>query len=200
VSKRAFLALLFSLMLTATGLAQSIPGEQPDGSTTSSSEFCRATGGELSLIAKQRNGLSGSVGMTLSRSLFPSSGSGNANRYQANIGGTAVQDHLWFFATAERSVAPWAPAYTPLVAQSGRTAAASRTLDTRLNAQIGSRQSLAAAFAAGVQRTATPWLATPNPSSFLSLHYTGMVSSNMVFTTNISRSATQSQQGLAALP
>lgn len=129
-------------------------------------EFGRVSGGEVDLAVKSPSKLSGSLEMGLP--FFSGNGS---RRYEASIGGTLLKDRLWFFGTAQQ------------MDLSG--------FDAKLNAAVGERQSLDAALhsARPANNTST---ATPNltvPSSFLSLHYAGIISSNSFFTATFSRSS-----------
>lgn len=84
----------------------------------------------------------------------------------ASFGGTLIEDRAWFFATAARTQT--APQF-----------------DSRLFGNLGDRNSIAATFRTeGNTRT----FAAP---SFLSLHYTGIVSSNAFFTASVSTSQTK---------
>ena len=125
----------------------------------SSAEFGRATGGLLELSVKGPTRLSGSLGLT--------TGSG-LRGYGATFGGTVINDRLWFFGTAERNqsrvVSSTLPQTTP-------------KFDANWNAALGSRNSFSASY-----RNAT----IPS-SSFMTLHYTGIVSSNMFITGSVSR-------------
>jgi len=121
-------------------------------------EFGRADGGDLQMQVKQPGGFSGSLGFSLSRGDFASS----SKQFTGALGGALVADRLWFFATAQHdngyvSVAP----------------------------QLNDRQLLAAAAAVGREQTSTAPLTLP--SSFLSMRYTGMLSSSSYFTANITR-------------
>ena len=176
VSKRALAVLLFSLVLASGVVAQSAV----------SSEFGRASGGEIGAIAKHRSGLSGSLGITSSQSMLPfGSGGSSAKRYGATLGGTVVKDRIWFFASAEQSDALFGSRFSPVTpANTPPDDAMSRSIDASLGMQMGSRQNLAAMFASRRGFDATPAL---NPSSFLSLHYTGIVSPNMFFTSSFTR-------------
>ncbi len=162
-SKRAIAALLFTQMIAGVAMAQ--------GTT---SEFSRVSGGQIELLAKQTRRLSGSLGITMSRS-------GNRLRgYEATLGGTIVEDRLWFFGAAHQSerlqfASTLRETAPPLTAS---------TFDGKLNAQLSDRHSLAASFSTGRNLLVTPPAtnADPLPSSFLSLHYTGIVSNNLFFT------------------
>ena len=115
----------------------------------------------INSITKHGQPLSGSLGFF---------GSGNRGKaYGATIGGTLVKDRMWFFASGEEQT---------VARPSGVTVSALPT----------ARQSLLASFAAtgpeaSVQRTFAP----TTPSSFLNLHYTGILSSNMFVTASVSQ-------------
>jgi hypothetical protein len=123
----------------------------------SSDEFGRATGGLLELSVKGPTRLSGSLGLTTG---------GGLRGYGATFGGTIVNDRLWFFGTAERN-------QTRVV--SSTLPQASPKFDANWNAALGSRNSFSASY-----RNAT----IPS-SSFMTLHYTGIVSSNMFITGSV---------------
>ncbi|MDQ6769717.1 MAG: hypothetical protein M3Z54_06990 [Gemmatimonadota bacterium] len=132
----------------------------------SSDEFGRGSGGILELSVKGPSRMSGSLGLTTSR--------GGLRGYGATFGGTIVNDRLWFFGMAERN----------------QTRVPAPQIDANWNALLGSRSDLAASIRNGAAAgTMTV------PSSFLSLHYTGIVSSNMFFTATVSRNS-----GLATQP
>jgi len=153
--KRAVAAFFLSQMLAAAVFAQS---------AATSSEFGRVSGGDIDLITKHSQQLSGSLAAMAS--LWQGKG------FDATLGGTLVKDRVWFFASAERSEPLFASQYG----------------DAKMIAQLGDRQSLATSFAASRQAglTTGTTLAAPIPSSFLSLHYTGIVSSNMFVTASFS--------------
>lgn len=87
-------------------------------------------------------------------------GFGSGKIFGTTLGGTLVKDRMWFFASVEKS--------DPVFA----AAKMSTNLDERQNLTVNSSK-----------------LSMPLPSSFLSLHYTGIVSSNMFFTVTASRSS-----------
>ncbi len=83
--------------------------------------------------------------------------------YDAALGGTLVKDRVWFFGSVQRSEGlRFDPAF----------------LDSygKMNAQLGDSSSLTGS-------------AVTLPSSFLSLHYTGVLSGNMFVTATVSRSS-----------
>src|SRR6266568_1153049 len=83
--KRAAVLIVFAQFAAGIALAQ---------------EYGRTSGGELSLFTKQPNSLSGSLGISLSRStLF----GGNRKGYEGTLGGTVIADRLWFFGSMQRN-------------------------------------------------------------------------------------------------
>jgi hypothetical protein len=146
-------------------------------------EFSRGSGGEIALHGKQTRSLSGSLGMLMGTSR-------DVKGYEATLGGALLEDRLWFFAAASHSEGRWFSSALPELPER----AVSGVVDTKLSAQLGDRQSLAASFSAGRELlTPAPTTAADRiPSSFLSLRYTGVVSSNMFFSATFSqRSVTQ---------
>jgi len=161
-SKRAAVLIVFAQLAAGVALAQ---------------EYGRGSGGQLSLFTKQPNSLSGSLGISLSRSaLFGSSLKG----YEGTLGGTIVADRLWFFGSVQRNDALRFASALPQVATAPATYG-------KLDAHLGDRQSLSAISARTQISTAT--LSTV-PASFLSMHYTGIISSNSFFTASVSQSVT----------
>jgi hypothetical protein len=162
--KRAVAAFFLAQMLAAAAFAQT---------AATSSEFGRVSGGDIDLITKHSQPLSGSLGIT----------AGSGKGYDATLGGTLVKDRVWFFGSAQRSEPMFASQFrAPLPA-----GAMSRSTDAKMIGQLGDRQSLAASFAASRQPFVTGGtLTAPIPSSFLSLHYTGIVSSNMFVSASFS--------------
>jgi hypothetical protein len=150
--------------LAAILLAQILAGTAL-AQEAASAEFGRASGGQLAFAVRKTSlPFSGSLGMA-----FPFLSGHEGKRNAATLGGTLVKDRLWFFATAEQTDTP-------------RLSDAAPRFDTNLNALLGDRQSLGAALSAGE---------TTAPSSFLSLRYTGIVSSNMFFSATFGRSSSQ---------
>jgi hypothetical protein len=113
-------------------------------------EFSRASGGEIGALVKRPNGLSLSLGMT--------SGT-NLKQYESSLGGTVIQDRLWFFSAAQTT-------------QRGVG---------KVSAPFTDHQNLAAS------------VARPLPSSFLSLHSTGIASSKGFFSATVSRESARPQ-------
>jgi hypothetical protein len=165
--RRTFVTLALSLTFAATAFAQT---------ADPSAEFGRASGGDIDLITKRPQQLSGSLGISTSRS-----GSSRLP-FDATLGGTLVKDRVWFFASSSRNDSVLG---TPF-----------RSTDAKLNANLGDRQALAASFISTNQSamttspsfsmTANPNLSLSMPTSFLSLHYTGIVSPNTFVTASFS--------------
>lgn len=133
-------------------------------------EFGRVSGGEMKLVTKGRSQFSGSLGMSLSDRSEPG--------YEGTLGGTLVDDRVWFFASAQQQDRRIFTNFEGLAIPEQRVAT---MLDTKVVANIGDRQNLAASFNTGGQ----PFV----PTNFLSLRYTGVISSNMFFNATISRSS-----------
>jgi hypothetical protein len=165
---------LFSLLFAVSLFAQS---------AVPSSEFGRSSGGEISVITKSTARWSGSLGVSAGSALGLGSGKGG---YDATLGGSLVEDRIWFFASAQKSDGVFGNASPQ---HPGTMEAVSHAIDSKLAMQLGSRQNLAATFAS--QQGSAPAFAIPGttPSSFLSLRYTGIVSDRMFFNTSFSRSS-----------
>jgi hypothetical protein len=162
-TKRILLALLLALITSGGAFAQS------------SAEFGRVSGGQMDLATKAPTRFFGSLGASMSSSNGSRNGLGG---YGATLGGTVVSDRLWFFATTQRDDAR---RLSPALSQVPR-------FDTNFNAALGSAHSLGASFRQGRDS-----VTTTIPSSFLSMRYTGIVSSNMFFTANFARTSGRSQ-------
>jgi hypothetical protein len=140
-------------------------------SVAAAEEFGRVSGGEMKLVPKGNSSFSGSLGVSMSNQ----SGRG----YEGTLGGTLVDDRVWFFAAGqhqERRI------FTGFEDLGFPQQTVSNTFDTKLVANIGDRQNLAASFNMGTQ----PLI----PSNFLSLRYTGVISSNMFVNVSVSRLST----------
>ena len=152
--------------------------------TAASSEYGRAGDDEVILLFKQSNPISGSFGVTMSKSDFGS------KAFTGTAGGALLADRLWFFAAGQRaeqrqfaSTFPQLPAPAALA-------------DGKLVANIGSQQVLTAA--AGAAKDVVGITPITLPSSFLSLHYTGVLSSNSFFTAKIDSRRSATESGFAA--
>jgi len=108
-------------------------------------------------------------GFSGSLGLSFSNGPFGSKQFGGTLGGALIADKLWFFATGERN--RQYASVTP---------------------QLNDRQFLAAA--AGTGREQTPALTLP--SSFLSMRYTGMLSSNSYFTANVTTRRTTAEPAL----
>jgi hypothetical protein len=175
-SRRGITALLFVQLLAFAASAQQ------------SAEFGRASGGEIVVTPKRPARFSGSLGLSLAsgNDVF---GRGSSPGYGVTAGGTLVEDRLWFFASAsqqEASSSRFADLALPENATTGAAGA-------RVDGQLGGSQDFSAFFEAARRpqlSTAAPaTFAGSVPSSFLSLHYTGVVSSNAFFSASFTRSA-----------
>jgi len=191
VTRRLVAALVFAQVLSLGLAAQ-------EAASTPSSEFGRASGGDLVLTPKGSAPLSGSLELSLSRGgdLFGRDG----KAYGITAGGTLLQDRLWFFASGSRQEASPSK-FADLGFPQNTTAGAIRT-----NGQLGASQSFSTFFET-VRRpqasTTSPIGVSPfaasGPSSFLSLHYTGIVSNSMFFSGSVTRSSV-TRSGLGLVP
>lgn len=187
--KRTILAFLATGSLSVpVGIAQEIPSAGRTGES-SLAEFGRASGGEVEALIKQPSRFSGSFGFTTSRSsdgFFPG---GNGRSYGATLGGTLLKDRAWFFGVAETSGGlPFDRSLSSLPTRNVRPLAFGT-----MQAQLGDRESLVASHSRGSSPLSLL------PSSFLSLHYTGVVSSNMFFTGSASQQSVRQQPGFITL-
>lgn len=162
VSRRAVTALVLVQLLAFAVAAQQ------------SAEFGRASGGEVVLTPKGSAPLSGSL--TLSTSTA-------SDVFGAmTAGGTLLEDRLWFFASASRQQTS-ARRFDGLELPENATTSA---VGVRANAQLTSAQDFSAIFQ-NVRQPEALTLGNPVPSSFLSLRYTGIISSNMFFNASFTR-------------
>lgn len=180
IFRRAMLALLLVQWVAFPAAAQQ------------AAEYGRATGGELVLTPKGAAPFSGSLELSLSngRDVF---GRGNAPAYGLTAGGTLLQDRLWFFASASRQntfVSRYAAAELP-------ENATSRSIGARVDGQLGASRDFSASFSSARRPELTTFGTTSFatvPTSFLSLRYTGIVSSNMYFTMSATSTARTAPQ------
>jgi hypothetical protein len=144
----------------------------------------RGTGGELVLTPKGSAPLSGSLELSLSNG-HDAFGRGSSPAYGGTVGGTLVADRLWFFASASRQPA----SLSRFAARELPENATSRAIGARVNGTLGANQDFSAFFESArrpeLSTLGTSSFAGSVPSSFLSLHYTGIVSSNMFFTASM---------------
>lgn len=130
----------------------------------SAAEFGRATGGEISVITKQPRQFSGSLQLSLGR------GTG----YSATAGGTALDDRIWFFASA---------AVLPAM-QFNSNATKLEATDLKVTAQPVDWTTISASYAEGRQTFGETSLRTP---TFLSLKSTSILSNNMTLDFSFSK-------------
>ena len=169
-SRSLIAATLLAHLTAAAALAQSAPP---------AAEFGSVSGGEVELLTKGPRKTSGSVGL----STF-----GSRAGYEATLGGTLLEDRLWFFGAA---------AMLPAIPQRAATVG---TVDLKMDAQLGSRNSLSAAFSDGRAVDDGQFNASAGTvPSFLSLRYTGVVSSNFFFDATVMRRSVSGSQPFAPL-
>jgi hypothetical protein len=188
VSRRAVTALFLVQLIAFAGSAQQ------------SSEFGRATGGEVVMTPKGAARFSGSLELSLSNGndVF---GRGTSTAYGLTAGATLLQDRLWFFGAASRQQSPIAR-FAGLALPENATAEA---VGARANGQLAGGHDFSAFFANARRPELAMTGRSPftgiTPSSFLSLRYTGIVSSNMFFNASISRSERTVQSlGIVIVP
>jgi len=178
LSRRAVTALLFAQLIPFALSAQQ------------SAEFGRATGGELLLTRKGSAPLSGSLEISLR---------GSSPAYGMTAGGTLIQDRLWFFASGWRQ--EWSP--SPFAGMDLPENATTRAIGARVNGQVAGSHDFSAFFDAArrpeLSTIGASSFAGSVPSSFLSLRYTGIVSSNMFFSASFTRSA-RTMKGVGFVP
>lgn len=156
--RKVVIALSFCLVFAAGAFAQ---------------EYGRTSGGDLELITKGAKPLSGSISL----------GQGSGMKlFSGSVGGTLVADRIWFFASAAKSQHTISNQFSNLALP----AAASSAASAKVNALLGDRQTLAAAFSS--TRTDVP-LATDTRLSAVNfdMHYTGIVSPNAFFSVSVSQ-------------
>lgn len=167
ISRRAVTALFVVHLIAFGAFAQS------------SAEYGRATSGEIVMTAKDAAPFSGSLELSLSNGgeLF---GRGALPAYAVTAGATLLQDRLWFFGSATRQER--ASRFTNLELPENATTGA---IGARVDGQLGSSQNVSAFFESA--RRPELSMSTPasltgiTPSSFLSLRYDGIISSNAFF-------------------
>ncbi|HEX9985579.1 MAG TPA: hypothetical protein VGF69_20140 [Thermoanaerobaculia bacterium] len=172
-------------------------------SAQQSAEFGRASGGQLVLTPKGSAPLSGSLEFSLS-SGNDALGGGSSPSYGMTAGGTLIQDRLWFFASASRQQTSSSTRFANLelpenATQNGTLGA----IGGRVQGQLGAGQDLSAFFEAGrraeLATNGTSTFAAVVPSSFLSMRYNGVISSNMLFSASFTRSS-HTVQGVGFVP
>jgi hypothetical protein len=160
-----------------------------------SAELGRASGGELVLAPKGSAQFSGSLQLSLA------GGSGvlgarSSPGYGGTAGGTLIQDRLWFFATASRQEVTAREFALP---QNATASAIGARVDGQLAANHGFSAFFQAARGPELSTVAPASFSGVTPSSFLSLHYTGIISSNMFFTASVARSSSAAR-GVGVIP
>ena len=148
--------------------------------TAGAQEFARGTGGEIEATTKSHEApFSGSIGIDLLN--------GGRNGYMATLGGTLLQDRLWFFASTNRTERTSSYHAIPELSAVARVEATA----AKTGFHLGSRQTLDATFS---QQDVAPGTQSPLaiPSTFLSLRYTGIVTPNTFFTMSVSTSKSKS--------
>jgi len=139
------------------------------------------SGGEVTFVKKGSQPFSGSLGASLLN--------GNAG-YEATLGGTLIQDRLWFFASGSRQ--DFAE-----TARLGSFAMPEQAVSSAIGGKVSGRIGDASDFSAYMQsqRTSFDGVAVSQqqliPSSFLSLRYTAVISPSMTFNVSASRSKTR---------
>ena len=139
--RKAALAFAVTSLLASAALAQS------------ASEFGRASGGEIQTITKHNRKLSGSIDLMR----------GNGSRSETSVGGTLLDDKVWFFGSASRA----------LTNGSGK-----------IDAQPVDWNHITASYSKTEPAIETP-LALP--ASVLTLHSTTMLSPNAMMSISFSR-------------
>jgi hypothetical protein len=168
-------------VVTALFLVQMI------ASAVSAQEYGSASAGEIVLKPKGAAPISGSIGVSLS-SGNDVLGRSSSPEYGLTLGGTLVQDRLWFFASGARQEASQSR-FRDLELPRNATAGA---ISARVNGQLTGAQDFSAFF----ESARRPELSTTGatsfnaivPTSFLSLHYDGVLSSNTLFSASFTRS------------
>lgn len=144
---RLGLALLMTQMFAAPLMAQT--------------QYGGVSGGEVELLTKGSRKVSGSLGVTRSSQAL--------NGYEATLGGTLIQDRVWFFAAA--SMMPEMSLSSSLGAM--------HSVDAKVDAQLGRRSTLGASFSK-TEAGGSPVMQSV-PATFLSLRYTGVLSDSIFF-------------------
>ncbi len=151
-----------------------------------SAEFGRASGGVIVMTPKGASPLSGSLEVSTTNDL---PGRDASAAYGMTVGGTLLEDRLWFFASGSRqegSPVRFAELELPENATAG-------AIGARLGGHVGDAHDFSAFFEAArtpqLSATVPASFAGVAPSSFLSLRYTGLVSSNMSFSASFTRSS-----------
>jgi hypothetical protein len=149
-------------------------------------EFGRASGEELVMTAKGSAPISGSLSLSIGSDVF---GRSSSPGYGVTAGGTLMQDRLWFFASASQQEVSTSRFANLELPESATTSA----IGARVNGQVAGNQDFSAFFESArrpeLSTTIPSSFGTVTPSSFLSLRYTGVISSNAFFSTSFTRSS-----------
>lgn len=136
------------------------------------SEFGRTFGGEIQAITKHSDNLSGSLGLRM----------GPGGGYEGTLGGSLVQDRLWFFASAS-------------TVSGFDFGSRGQSRNAAMTAQPVDWSTVSASFSD--RRNAIPATSTTSratlPSSFLSLRSTSILSDGMVIDISFSRQTASPQ-------
>ena len=142
------------MVLLRGGLAVLVVLVAGAGLAQESAAFAHHSAGQVDVLTKSSSGTSGSLELMFS---------GAGERYGATFGGSLLNDRLWFFGSA--SALPGV-AERPL----------GESLDAKATAQLGDRSTLSAVFSQFETQAVAPL-----NSSFLSLRYDAVASSNVFF-------------------
>ena len=146
-------------------------------SAQDAAEFGRAVGREVVLTPKGAAPFSGTLSLSVAtrNDVF---GRGTSPSYGITAGGSLIQDRLWFFASGSRqSGSRYGELQLPQNATTG-------AVGGRVNAQLTASQDFSGFFESARRRE--PGFVAP--SSFLSMRYTGIISSSMFFNARFVRS------------
>jgi hypothetical protein len=170
VSRRAATALVLVQLIAFAAAAQE------------SAEF-GANGGRIVVTPKGAKPFSGSLELSLSSGsdVF---GRNSSPAYGVTAGGTLLQDRLWFFGSATRQESSPSRFREFALPETATTTA----IGARLNGQLGGNHAFSASSFTG-----------STPSSFLSLRYDGLLSSNMLFGASVTRSS-RPRSGVGLVP
>jgi hypothetical protein len=152
----------------------------------SAQEYGSASAGEIVLKPKGAAPITGSIGVSLS-SGNDVLGRSSSPEYGLTLGGTLVQDRLWFFASGSRqegSRSRFSDLELPRNATTG-------AIGARINGQLTGAQDFSAFFESArrpeFSTTGTASFNAIVPSSFLSLRYDAVLSSNTLFSASFTR-------------
>jgi hypothetical protein len=135
--------------------------------TASAQEYGRTSGGELQMFTKQPSKLAATLGFNF----------GSGKGFEGSVGGTLIEDRMWFFASAIRDEKRSVAAALPQTAEV-------KAVDAKLITQLGASQMISGSYSSS---TVTSPLLLTAPESFLNLRYTGIISPNAFFTASVSK-------------